>query len=80
MAGEPEALFYSADAQVGEVCRGKKGAMLVNMSGNEVAVSMKTNLPNGKYTDAVHGTVFRVKKGTLTGTLAPLSSYALIKK
>ena len=80
MAGEPEALFYSADAQVGEVCRGKKGAMLVNVSGNEVAVSMKTNLPNGKYTDAVHGTVFRVKKGTLTGTLAPLSSYALIKK
>ena len=80
MAGEPEALFYSADAQVGEVCRGKKGAMLVNMSGNEVAVSMKTNLPNGKYTDAVHGTVFRVKRGTLTGTLAPLSSYALIKK
>ncbi|MCQ2291431.1 MAG: alpha-amylase, partial [Muribaculaceae bacterium] len=80
MSGEAEELFYSDDAKVGEVCRGKKGAVLVNMSSESVSVSMKTNLPNGKYVDAVHGVTFKVKKGVVTGQVAPLASYVLVKK
>ena len=80
MSGLAETLHYSADAKVGEVCRGKKGAMLVNFSADAVAVNMPTTLPNGKYIDPVHGSIFKVKKGVITGKVAPLASYVLVKK
>ena len=80
MSGLAETLHYSADAKVGEVCRGKKGAMLVNFSADAVTVNMPTTLPNGKYIDPVHGSIFKVKKGVITGKVAPLASYVLVKK
>ena len=80
MHGQAEALYFTDDAKVGEVCRGKKGAMLVNVSTDKVNVTIKTDLPNGKYVDKVHGATFAVKKGVLTGTVEGLSSYALYKK
>ena len=79
MHGEAETLYFSSDSKVAEVCRGKKGAAIVNVSGEEVALSIKTSLPNGKYQDAVYGTQFTVKGGNLTGTVKPYTSYILVK-
>lgn len=79
MHGEAETLYFSADNKVAEVCRGKEGAAIVNVSGDEVALSIDTALPGGKYKDAVHGTQFTVKGGKLTGTVKPHTSYILVK-
>lgn len=79
MHGGAETLYFSSDSKVAEVCRGKKGAAIVNVSGEEVALSIKTSLPNGKYQDAVYGTQFTVKGGNLTGTVKPYTSYILVK-
>ena len=80
MRGQGEMVYYNDNGAVVEVCRGKKGALLANISDSEVKVEMATDLPNGSYTDAVHGVKFTVKKGMLKGVLAANSSYALIKK
>lgn len=40
---------------------------------------MPTVLPEGTYTDKVSGNTFEVKGGKLTGSLAPLTSYILMK-
>lgn len=80
MSGQPETVYYSDDDIVAEVCRGHKGAALVNVSDGEATVSMPTTLPGGKYTDAVSGNTFTVKKGIITGTLAPLATAILYAK
>lgn len=77
MSGQPEQLFFSPDGAVVEVARGEAGAALVNFSDNSVAVELATTLPAGTYTDAVSGTTFTVADGTLSGTVAPLTSYTL---
>ena len=41
---------------------------------------MATDLPDGKYTDGVSGAEFTVKKGTVTGQLAPVTSAILYAK
>lgn len=78
MAGLPEQIFTSNDGAVIEVARGNKGASLVNITDRDVKIKMPTTLADGKYTDGVHGTEFTVKKGELTGKLAPLTSYILL--
>lgn len=40
-------------------------------------ISMKTCLPDGSYTDAVHNVSFTVQKGMLKGRVEGLSSYIL---
>ena len=80
MHGQPEYLYFSTDNKVAEVCRGKKGAALVNITGEDAEVEMETSLPNGKYKDKVHGTEFVVKNGLLKGTLKAFTSYILVKK
>ena len=80
MLAEDENITLNEDKTVVAVNRGKRGAMVINITENEIPVSIKTNLPDGKYVDDVHNNTFRVKKGILTGTLAPTSSYALYKK
>lgn len=80
MHGLAEKVYYSEDDKVAEVCRGTKGAALVNVSNEDVAISMPTALKNGKYVDKVYGTKFTVKKGVITGTLKPLTTYILEKK
>lgn len=79
MVDQPEALYYSEDGKVVEVARGKKGAAIINISNAEQHVSLPTTLPNGKYRDVVTGNLFRVAKGTITGTLAPLTAAILYK-
>lgn len=80
MSGLVETIAFSEDGAVAEVARGHKGAALVNFSDSEESISMPTTLPNGEYSDAVHGVEFKVADGTITGKLAPLASYILYAK
>ncbi len=77
MAGEPETLFTSANGEVMEVARGNKGVALINFTNKSQKINMDTTLPDGKYTDAIHNTVFTVKGGKISGKTAPLTSYLL---
>ncbi len=77
MAGEGETLYYSADGKVMEVARGKKGAVLVNL-GDATEITIRTSLPDGTYTDAVHQHRFSVSGGKLTGKMDKECSYILV--
>lgn len=77
MAGLSEQIFTNPEGTVLEVTRGHAGAALVNISDKKVKIKMDTTLPDGRYTDAVHGATFTVKKGKVEGTLTPLTSYLL---
>lgn len=50
------------------------------LDGITKTVSMATTLPEGKYTDEVHGNTFEVADGVITGELAPHASYILYVK
>lgn len=80
MKGQKEDIQVSDNGQVLLVNRGKKGAALVNISHLSNKVDLPTTLPNGTYKDEVYGIEFKVKKGRLTGLVAPNRSYILIKK
>ena len=77
MHGQVEHVFTSADGAVVQVARGEKGAALVNFSGKKQTVRIDTTLPDGDYTDAVHGASVKVRNGLLKATLAPNASYIL---
>lgn len=79
MAGQPEDIRTCADGAVLVVNRGKKGAALVNVSGLSKPLDVATTLPDGKYRDSVYGKEFIVRKGRLTGILAPHRTYILSK-
>ncbi len=79
MKGQKENISTANDGQVVIVARGKKGAAIVNLSQSATKLSVATKLPNGKYTDQVHGTTFTVDHGTLTATLAAETSYIIEK-
>ena len=80
MKGETENVNMSDDGSVLLVNRGKKGAAIINLSTSATKIDLPTTLPDGKYKDEVYGKEFKVKKGRLTGLLAPERSYILIKK
>ncbi|MGM9712505.1 MAG: alpha-amylase family glycosyl hydrolase [Prevotella sp.] len=80
MLAYPEEIFVNNDKTIAEVCRGKKGAMIVNITDKDIITTIRTTLPNGRYMDAVHKRVFRVSKGILSGTFSANSSYVLYKK
>lgn len=77
MAGQPEELISFNDGAVVEVKRGDKGFALINFSEKEQKVIIPTTLADGTYTDAVHGTSFKVKNGKMKGKVAPLTSYLI---
>jgi len=79
MKGQREDLQVSEGGEVLLVNRGKKGAAIVNISSLAQQVDLPTRLPSGTYTDQVHGKEFKVKNGRLTGILAPMTSYILVK-
>ena len=79
MAGQPEDIQTCADGEVLAVNRGKKGTALINLSGLSKPLDVATSLPDGKYRDEVYGKEFQVKKGRLTGILAPRRTYILRK-
>ncbi|MDE5749764.1 MAG: alpha-amylase, partial [Duncaniella sp.] len=80
MHGQPETIIEAAQGAVAAVERGKAGESLINFSSEPQTIGIPTSLPDGEYTDAVHGTSFTIANGTLTGTLAPLTSYILYAK
>ena len=78
MAGEPEKIITAEKGNVAVVERGDKGVAIVNFA-DKAAKSFKasTTLPDGVYTDKVHGTRFTVKNNEIKGSLAPLTSYLI---
>lgn len=80
MNGQKEDIQVSENGQVLLVNRGKKGAALVNISDSANFIDLPTGLPDGSYFDDVYGFEFKVKKGRLTGALAPHRSYILQRK
>lgn len=77
MAGQPETITTTDDGTVVQVARGNRGIALVNISGKSHKFKMPTTLPDGTYTDAVHGKNFKVYKGILSGKVDFLTSYLL---
>lgn len=77
MKGQPEKIFIDKNGGVVEVARGTVGVALVNIVGKAQKVKIETTLPDGTYTDKVHNTTFKVKKGILEGKVAPLTSYII---
>lgn len=78
MADLPENIYINKEGSVIEVARGDRGASVVNITDKEANIKMGTTLPDGSYTDSVHGATFKVKDGILTGKAAPLTSYILM--
>lgn len=76
MKGQPEQLSFSEDGAIAMIDR-SAGIALVNFSTKEQKLKMATTLPEGTYTDGVSGTEFKVKKGIITGKMAPLGTYIL---
>lgn len=79
MAGQPETIALTDNQAVAMVSRGDKGAALVNFSDKKQKVKIATTLPDGTYADEVSGAIFKVKSGTLTGQLQPLTSAILYR-
>lgn len=80
MHGQPEKVSTTENGAVIEVCRGHKGASLINISNEAQSIALPTDLPDGNYEDAVHHTKFEVSDGMLKGILQPTSSYILTTK
>lgn len=79
MNGSTEQVTATADGSVAVVERGDRGAAIVNFSGKTQKIKVATSLPDGEYTDAVHGTTFKVKKGIIEGRTSPLTSYIIYR-
>lgn len=79
MNGQKEDVQISPDGKVLLVNRGNKGAAVVNIAGIANSVKLPTGLPDGTYKDVVYGKEFKVKKGILTGIVAPNKTYILQK-
>ena len=77
MAGQPEAVSATTDGTAIQVSRGTRGTALINLAKKNNKIKIATALPDGTYTDAVHGNTFTVTDGTLTGTLSPETTYIL---
>ena len=78
MNGEKESVEISNNGEVLLVNRGKKGSAVVNISSSANKLDLPTTLPDGTYKDVVYGKEFKVKKGRLTGIVAPERSYILL--
>ncbi len=79
MHGQPEKVTSSDNGAVIAVERGKAGLVIINISGQPQAIDIATTLPDGTYSDSVHGTSFEVKSGKITGSVAPYTSSILTR-
>jgi alpha-amylase len=80
MDGQIENIQIAPNGETVIVNRGNKGAALVNFSANENQVSLATTLPDGSYTDTVHGKSFTVSNGVLNGTASAHETYIIVKR
>jgi len=74
MSGQPEKISIGCDGAVILVARGNKGLALINISNKDKKIKMPVSLPDGEYSDNIHGNVYRVKNGVLTGFVGKISS------
>ncbi len=79
MHGQPEKVTSSDNGAVISVERGKAGLVIINISGQPQAIDIATTLPDGTYSDSLHGTSFEVKSGKITGSVAPYTSSILTR-
>lgn len=79
MHGQPETVSQTNNGAVAVVERGNAGIVLINLSDKPQEIDVTTTLPDGDYTDGVHGTSFKAASGHLTGSLAPYTSSILTK-
>lgn len=79
MHGQPEKVTSSDNGAVISVERGKAGLVIINISGQPQAIDIATTLPDGTYSDSLHGTSFEVKSGKITGNVAPYTSSILTR-
>lgn len=80
MSGQPETITTSNDGAIVHIARGTRGIAIVNISDKNKKVKIQTSLPDGTYTDAVHGCTFKVSKGILSGKADSLTSYLFTAK
>ena len=79
MHGQPETISQTNNGAVIAVGRGNAGLVLINLTGIPQDIDITTTLPDGDYTDSVHGSNFTVASGHVTGHLAPYTSSILTK-
>ena len=77
MKGQTEDVKIAENGETVIVNRGKKGAAIINFSGNTNEIGLATNLPDGSYTDNVYGQTFNVENGVLTGAVQPHTTYII---
>jgi len=77
MSGRPESISSNTKGNIVAVARGNEGVALINFSGETVTDGVNTTLPDGTYTDKVHGSQFSVAGGVLTGTFLPFTTYII---
>lgn len=78
MAGQPEQIEAVDNGKLAVINRGGKGVAIINFSDSPVkSFKAATTLPDGTYTDHVHGATFTVKKGEIKGSASPLTSYII---
>ncbi len=77
MAGQGEKIEWTANGAVVTVSRGDKGIAIANISDKAQKLKMVTALPDGVYTDKVHGLEFKVKNSELSGKIPAFSSCIL---
>ncbi len=77
MTGQPELVSISDDGSAVAVSRGDKGIALISFGAEESDVDMPVFIPDGDYTDKVHGSQFKVKDGRITGKTKPYYSYII---
>lgn len=68
MTGEEEMMYNcDDDSYTLQICRGEKGAVIINAGEDSIDVSFDTDLADGSYTDRVDNeTVYTVKDGIIT--------------
>ncbi|MCH5304312.1 MAG: Ig-like domain-containing protein, partial [Ruminococcus sp.] len=69
MNGEPSSMKNVGNKKYVMISRGTKGAVIVNSNTADLNLNHATDLVDGTYTDAAHGSTFIVRNGTLTGTV-----------
>ena len=80
MSGQPESISFSDNGAIAMVQRADKGVVLINFSGKDQKLKLKTDLANGTYTDEVNKQQFKVSDSVIKGKLAPNTTYIIYAK
>lgn len=79
MSGLAETVTFENNGAIAQVARGTKGSVILNITSSEQSFKASTTLAKGKYTDKVSGAKVKVKKGVISGNIAPYGVMVLYK-